>query len=572
MRCQAELPAASVSMPLPRPPCHCCHALMIWEVDLRLETERWVCNRCPASGPARPLDLRPFLAASPVQSPTADPVSVAPAAPAVPATPSPPALAEAGAVTPPDLPAAFALVSDVPDGHNPGPAFMDHTRAGPPHVPLHQATYSCVYVPLLLDAAGMLHAEARAQWRAHPAFAPWWHGAVTALLARPFLSVRDVRAAVGHVLPRFDGFAVGRLQRFFDWSSGPAPEVTSLAALVRGVGRPQEGYYLPGPLQEVLLVLLLGEAEAAALQRLLDGLRAPESAAARPVADSEPGPDAPECSSPVDGACDPDRLGVAQATAAATATDSPTLREASPPDALDATTASRRTQRLDHAASLVPLPAPSVGPAEGELPTPQTVPRLQVVWGSQLPEASDQGPPIPVDTSDGEQPAAPPPNAHAEASDLHLANIAGLAAASEARARGRGRRGGRGRGRRAAAAEPALLPPAAPCPEPEGQEDNNLPSGTAPLRRVAAAEAGIRAGLASLDAVALEEVLRQRVLTLQGVPARLRGALRTAFRTAFGAHSGPTLAPAGAPRMEAVPPRAAHASVPCRQGVTHPAK
>ena len=100
MRCQAELPAASVSMPLPRPPCHCCHALMIWEVDLRLETERWVCNRCPASGPARPLDLRPFLAASPVQSPTADPVSVAPAAPAVPATPSPPALAEAGAVTP----------------------------------------------------------------------------------------------------------------------------------------------------------------------------------------------------------------------------------------------------------------------------------------------------------------------------------------------------------------------------------------------------------------------------------------------------------------------------------------
>ena len=358
MRCQAELPAASVSMPLPRPPCHCCHALMIWEVDLRLETERWVCNRCPASGPARPLDLRPFLAASPVQSPTADPVSVAPAAPVVPATPSPPALAEAGAVTPPDLPAAFALVSDVPDGHNPGPAFMDHTRAGPPHVPLHQATYSCVYVPLLLDAAGMLHAEARAQWRAHPAFAPWWHGAVTALLARPFLSVRDVRAAVGHVLPRFDGFAVGRLPRFFDWSSGPAPEVTSLAALVRGVGRPQEGYYLPGPLQEVLLVLLLGEAEAAALQRLLDGLRAPESAAARPVADSEPGPDAPECSSPVDGACDPDRLGVAQATAAATATDSPTLREASPPDALDATTASRRTQRLDHAAAAGSLRRP----------------------------------------------------------------------------------------------------------------------------------------------------------------------------------------------------------------------
>ena len=63
----------------------------------------------------------------------------------------------------------------------------------------------------------------------------------------PFRSVRDVRAAVGHVLARVDGFSEGHLQHFFDWSFGPAPEVMLLAALVRGVGRPQEGYYLLGP-------------------------------------------------------------------------------------------------------------------------------------------------------------------------------------------------------------------------------------------------------------------------------------------------------------------------------------
>ena len=36
---------------------------------------------------------------------------------------------------------------------------------------------TCVYMPLLLDAAGLLHGRARVAWRAHPSFAPWWHGA-----------------------------------------------------------------------------------------------------------------------------------------------------------------------------------------------------------------------------------------------------------------------------------------------------------------------------------------------------------------------------------------------------------
>ena len=55
--------------------------------------------------------------------------------------------------------------------------------------------------------------------------------------------------------------------------------------------------------------------------------------------------------------------------------------------------------------------------------------------------------------------------------------------------------------------------------------------GTAAQRRVAAAEDGVRIGLTSLDDVCLEDAVRCRTLTLQGVPARLRGALRTAMRT-----------------------------------------
>ena len=525
MRCQAELPAASVSIPLPRPACHCCRALMVWEVDLRLEMERWVCSRCPAAGPARPLELRPLLAASPMLSPAIEPTLVVPGeqaqpatpavpatpspatiAPEAPATPSPSALARGGDVTPPDPPAPLASEFDGV------PGIVHHTLTGPPHVPLRHATYSCVYMPLLLDAAGMLDAQTRAQWRAHPSFAPWWQGAVTALLARPFLSIRHVRATVDHYLARPDGFDVGRLQHFLDWSSRTSSEVTSLAALVRAVGRPQDGYYLPGPLQEALLTLLtllLGEVEAAALGRLLDGLRVPASVAVLPVGNAEPEPDVPACS----GLSSP----------AHCAGDSPqALREAVSPEAVDAISTSRPT---------VPLPAHPVGPAESELPAPQAEvaprPRLQLVWGSPRPTTL-------LDQSDSEGSPAAPPNARAETSDLHLANTAGLAATSEARARGRGRRGGRGRGRRAAAAaEPELPLPRVPRPEPVGEMGNSPPRSTASQRRVAAAEAGIRAGLASLDAVPIEEVLRQRVLTLQAVPARLRGALRTAFRTAL---------------------------------------
>ena len=98
------------------------------------------------------------------------------------------------------------------------------------------------------------------------------------------------------------------------------------------------------------------------------------------------------------------------------------------------------------------------------------------------------------------------------AEDATMARVAARAAGSQARGRGRGRRGGRGRGRGAdAEVECASEPCAANAPA------DAIPSGTAALRRVAAAEEGLRVGLAFLDGIDLEATLRSRVLTLQGL-------------------------------------------------------
>ena len=95
-----------------------------------------------------------------------------------------------------------------------------------PPVPLPQTTSSCVYMLLLLDAAGLLQARARNAWPVHLRFAPWWHG-----LARPFLSVRSVRSAVKHRL-----WGAPSTSQFLVWCSQRAAQITSLAALFREVG------------------------------------------------------------------------------------------------------------------------------------------------------------------------------------------------------------------------------------------------------------------------------------------------------------------------------------------------
>ena len=135
-----------------------------------------------------------------------------------------------------------------------------HSRS-PPDLPLQIATYSCIYVPLLLDAAGLLSSEARQQWRQHPAFAPWWSTIIAALLSRPFLPVHQVLPAATHL--------------YNSHGSSSYAVVTSLATLVRVIIQPTDGYYIPGRLQEMLLALLLGEGEAASLARRIDALCEP---------------------------------------------------------------------------------------------------------------------------------------------------------------------------------------------------------------------------------------------------------------------------------------------------------
>ena len=162
------------------------------------------------------------------------------------------------------------------------------------------------------------------------------------------------------------------------------------------------------------------------------------------------------------------------------------------------------------------------------------------------PPAPDAAAPSEPPLHENPPPAAPQPPpqppiaisaAHADAAagndrvEQHLASTAQHAAATA-----RGRRGGRGRGRgRHAAPVPPTSTPAPTSAQDDGHDGPALevpaPAlATAAQRRVSAAENGLLTGLASLDAVDLQDTLHQRVLTLQGVPTRLRGPLRTAFR------------------------------------------
>ena len=182
---------------------------MVREVDLRLEMECWVCSRCPAAGPARPLKLRPLLAASPVLSSAMEPTLVVPgeqaqpATPAVPATPSPAtialeapatpspsALARRGAVTPPDPPAPLAS----------------------------ELTSRSVMPPIRVSTC---RCSSSRRACSTPKHAP--NGEHT---ARLFLSIRHVRATVDHYLARPDGFDAGRLQHFLDTAVEVDPRAT----------------------------------------------------------------------------------------------------------------------------------------------------------------------------------------------------------------------------------------------------------------------------------------------------------------------------------------------------------
>ncbi|CAE7314420.1 unnamed protein product [Symbiodinium sp. CCMP2592] len=334
-----------------------------------------------------------------------------------------------------------------PPPHRPD-AHASIGNLGPPPLPFRDGTNSRVYVPLLLDAAGLLPADAQRAWRTHAPIGEWWPAAVAALLARPFIPVRELCTAVEHVSQAFPPQALvsSTLERFWSWAPPRVAQVASLAEVLRAITLADEGHYIAAPLQEALIALLVGAAAASTLERIVDRLRA-----------SEPG------------------------------------------------------------AALLPAPAAPDSAAPLEAPTHASAP----------PEAPD-----------APAPAQPPLRSHvhtdaAARAEQHLASTAQLAAAA-ARGRRRGRGRGRGRGRHASS-PPAASPPAPASAPGDGHDGPPLASQapaltTAAQRRVSAAESGLLTGLASLDGVDLQDTLQQRLLTLQGVPARLRGALRTALR------------------------------------------
>ena len=153
-----------------------------------------------------------------------------------------------------------------------------------------------------------------------------------------------------------------------------------------------------------------------------------------------------------------------------------------------------------------------VAPTHGSLPPD----RADVCYA----QVADAPPAIPADGD----------SAH----DVHAVD-AGLALAAKraASSRRQTRRGGRGRGRGRASRE---AQPTEDCPAPEdarplaAQVDGRSQS-TQAERRLIAAEAGFRRGLRQLDDISLHDEIRQRVLTLQAAPHKVRGTLRTALRT-----------------------------------------
>ncbi|CAE7234973.1 unnamed protein product [Symbiodinium sp. CCMP2592] len=433
MRCHNELPFESVRIPSPTATCPVCVTPMLWEVDVARHHERWVCSRCPFAHAARPF------------APACHAPDVANQQPA-----NPPAQGDEHGAAP-----------------APAPALFQYTTSGPPPLPLREGTNSALYVPLLLDAAGLLTAQA-----GHRRSSPGAHAlpsasgglpmpaAVEALRARPFIPVDELTQAFEHVALAFAPPVLQSpsVQRFRVWAGARAGQVASLSDVLRAIAVAPEGHYT---------------------------LRARPPDAPDPPPQIHPG---------------------ASADAAAPAA----LRQRSdvtppPPTA--------PTWRADPQVVTEPAVCPAVPNPQGALPDP----------------LAGSAPPGVVHPAEPAHEHGDPDAARAANTDTSLARLAAQAA-SRSRAGGRGRRGGRGRGRGR-----RLVENEGPAPAPEADAAADGPTlnreGTAAQRRVAAAEDGMRLGLAALDDVCLEDIFRCRTLTLQAVPARLRGALRTAMRT-----------------------------------------
>ena len=155
-------------------------------------TERWVCGRCPATGPPRAVSLQDAAR------------SIADPRPAQP-TPCPP-----------------------PPQH----AVADMAQMPPPSLPFTEHTNSRIYVPLLLHAAGMVSPETRASWFADASIGDWRRRQFEAVSARTFLPVHDTVAAIAFVAQaRGDDLRQSApFQRLVEWTAPRSSGAESLCA------------------------------------------------------------------------------------------------------------------------------------------------------------------------------------------------------------------------------------------------------------------------------------------------------------------------------------------------------
>ena len=137
-----------------------------------------------------------------------------------------------------------------------GSLSLDFATVGPPEQ-VSQPTNSCFFVPLLLDAASLLHAEAATAWRQHSIFGPLWSNWVQQLQRAPATSMFALAEAHAEEVRRSEQpLNLGRdLDVSLLWRSAarasPGDTLVALNDIVLN-SRNQQGY-IPGLAQEVLL-------------------------------------------------------------------------------------------------------------------------------------------------------------------------------------------------------------------------------------------------------------------------------------------------------------------------------
>ena len=60
-------------------------------------------------------------------------------------------------------------------------------------------TNSFLYMPLLLEAAGLLHEQDAATWQSHPLAVEWWADSIAILRASPEINASDFVNALLHI-------------------------------------------------------------------------------------------------------------------------------------------------------------------------------------------------------------------------------------------------------------------------------------------------------------------------------------------------------------------------------------